>query len=426
MEQTPNEQPLQSDARQEAAERTPITKKQKLLLLGALAIGIAFQLLVGQDNGNSWWFFVWYPVFWMTALAVFLLFYGRRVLASKTAVALAIPAVALNVVFMLDYLPEGIAGWIAPAIPALLITLGVFSRQEIPKKREGIAVLGVLQALFVKPFSGIGAFFRSIGSLFRKKGNATTRRVLLGLLIGLPLFLIVLALLADADAGMDALLVHFLDDFSVWTWFWRIVRVLIVAMLFYSLFYQLIWGKRDPLPAPVKQSWKLAMPATVIALQLAAYAVFTGVQFGYLFGGTLPVDLTYSEYARAGFGEFVLVTVINFTVLGVSLVKTERSRAIRVLQTLLIAASLIVLASAAWRMLLYVVVYGLTVNRILPLWLMAYLAFLAAVGVVRVYRETTPYLRIGAFGLVYWFLLLTLVDWTRLIDVYNLAHGFGG
>ncbi|MEZ4508571.1 MAG: DUF4153 domain-containing protein [Eubacteriales bacterium] len=60
---------------------------------------------------------------------------------------------------------------------------------------------------------------------------------------------------------------------------------------------------------------------------LAAYALFTYVQFTYLFGGTLPVDLTYSEYARAGFGQFLVVTLVNFTV-ATSAKKREQKQAV--------------------------------------------------------------------------------------------------
>ena len=172
----------------------------------------------------------------------------------------------------------------------------------------------------------------------------------------------------------------------------------------------------------MKQNWAVAGPGTVIGLLLLAYALFTYVQFGYLFGGVLPVDLTYSEYAREGFGQFLAVTIINFVVLGISLTKSEPMRAIRVFQTLLLAASLIVLASACWRMLLYVGAYGLTIRRVMSLWLMAYFVFLTGVGVVRIYRERTPFLRIGAFALIYWYAAFLCVNWNTLMCAYNAAH----
>ena len=89
-------------------------------------------------------------------------------------------------------------------------------------------------------------------------------------------------------------------------------------------------------------------------------------------------------------------------------------------------ASLIVLASAAWRMLLYIGAYGLTILRVLPLWFMAYFTLLAVVGVVRVFREKTPFLRIGAFALAYGYAAFICIDWNTLMHAFNLSHGFGG
>ncbi|HNX52065.1 MAG TPA: hypothetical protein PKL08_17990, partial [Thermoanaerobaculaceae bacterium] len=48
---------------------------------------------------------------------------------------------------------------------------------------------------------------------------------------------------------------------------------------------------------------------------------------------------------------------------------------------------------------------------------------LAVVGVVRVYREQTPILRIGAFALVYWFALLVCIDWNTVMHTFNLGNG---
>ncbi len=85
-----------------------------------------------------------------------------------------------------------------------------------------------------------------------------------------------------------------------------------------------------------------------------------------------------------------------------------------------------VLASAAWRMLLYVGVYGLTMRRVLTLWLMAYFAFLAVVGGIRVFSRKVPFLRIGAFALIYWYAALVCVDWNSLMHTFNIANGFAG
>ncbi len=415
MEQNPT-----STNAQTAPAKPQLTKPQLWLLGGAILIGIALEIWLEQD------FYFTYSILWLVTLAVFVAFNWKRVITNKTVLALILPTLVLCGILMFDYENNELLGFTMLAIPALLITIGVFTTQNIAYKREGKAVLGVLRAVFVKPFSAIGMYFRAYAGVLGGKSSTQKRHGWIGFAIGLPLMVVVLALLAGADAGMNRLLGTWIQDINLWNWFWRVVVVFVWSMLFYSLFFNLTWGKQDADLVPVRQNWKLAGPGVVMVLLLLAYALFTYVQFTYLFGGTLPVDLTYSEYARDGFGQFVAVTLINFTLLGLSLSKSEPGRAIKALQTLLIAASLIVLASAAWRMLLYVGAYGLTIRRVLPLWLMIYFVFLAVVGVVRVYREKTSFLRIGAFALAYWYAAFLCIDWNTVMHTFNLARGFAG
>ncbi|HRX58695.1 MAG TPA: DUF4173 domain-containing protein [Eubacteriales bacterium] len=414
-------QAMISPEQNEALQQKPaFTKAQLWLLSGVLAVGVLWRIVL--ENEQSWWL----GIFWLSAMAVFCLINTRNLAHNAKAIALGVPSVALCVIYMLGYLEAELAVWTFLAIPTCMVTFAVLTTQDVPLRREGAAVRGVLRGVFIKAFTGIPTFFRAIGSLFCGEKRSAARRTFLGLAIGLPLMVVVLALLASADAKMSELIGGLFEHFSVWRWFSRIVWVVAAAMLFYSFFYNMTWGRRDPLPKAVPADWKLAAPAVVIGLLLASYALFIYVQFTYLFGGTLPVDLTYSEYAREGFWQLIAVALINFTVLGVCFVKSEPSRGIRLLETLLIAASLAVLTSAAWRMLLYVGAYGLTIRRVLTLWFMVYLAYLAVAGIVRVYRERTPLMRISSYVLVYWYLAFVCVDWSALMQAYNLVRGFAG
>ena len=82
---------------------------------------------------------------------------------------------------------------------------------------------------------------------------------------------------------------------------------------------------------------------------------------------------------------------------------------------------MLLLASAALRVLLYVGAYGLTMRRILSLWLMAYLAALSALTAVRLVRERLPLVRIMGVALAFWFAALYAPDWYALIGGYNAA-----
>lgn len=412
---------------QNAGKRAPLTKPQLWLLAGAILIGVMIELWMEKD------YYALYSGFWLTTLAVFVAFNFKRVVANKTVLALIVPTLVLIGILMFDYMNFELLDFTMLAIPALLITIGVFTTQEISYKREGKAVLGVLRAIFVKTFTEIGSYFRAYAGALGGKGSASKRHGWIGFAVGLPLLVIVVILLAIADAGMAKLLEKIFEGIEDWDivlivfqWIGRLIVVFVTSMLFYSLFFNLTWGKPDADLLPARQNWKFAGPGVVIIMLLAAYVLFTYVQFTYLFGKTLPIELTYSEYARDGFGQFLAVTLINFTLLGLSLSKSEPGKAIKVLQTLLIAASLIVLASASWRMIMYIDAYGLTIRRILPLWLMTYFIFLAVVGVIRVFREKVPFLRIGSFALVYWYTLFICIDWNTVMHTFNQTYGFGG
>jgi hypothetical protein len=416
-----------SNETQGAGKRAPLTKPQLWLLAGAILIGVACEIWMEFD------YFALYSVFWLVTLAVFVAFNFKRVVANKTVLALIVPTLVLSGILMFDYMNFELLDCTMLAIPALLITIGVFTTQEITYKREGKAVLGVLRAMFVKTFTEIGSYFRAYAGALGGKSSASKRHGWIGFAVGLPLLVIVALLLASADAGMAKALSNIFGYYEDWDlieiifqWIARVVVVFVTSMLFYSLFFNLTWGKSDADLLPARRNWKFAGPGVVIIMLLAAYALYTYVQFTYLFSGTLPLNHTFSDYARDGFGQFLTVTLINFTLLGVSLVRSEPGKAIKVLQTLLIAASLIVLASASWRMLLYIGAYGLTIRRILPLWLMTYFIFLAVVGVIRVFREKVPFLRIGAFALIYWYTLFICIDWNTVMHQFNLANGFGG
>jgi hypothetical protein len=110
--------------------------------------------------------------------------------------------------------------------------------------------------------------------------------------------------------------------------------------------------------------WAFALGALT-----ALFAGFVAVQFVVLFGGQAHVvetaDLTYSEYARQGFGQLVVVAGLVLAVVAGALrfSRTDTPRQRLLLHALLAglcALTLVVLASAVHRLDLYVDVFGAT------------------------------------------------------------------
>src|SRR5262249_12770758 len=122
-------------------------------------------------------------------------------------------------------------------------------------------------------------------------------------------------------------------------------------------------GVRTRRPALSGQT-EVAIALAIVNLVLAA---FVAVQIRYLFRGPGRVEsrlhLTYAQSARHGFFELVAVSLLVLPLLfGAHALLRHRSpfslRPVRVLSALLIALSLVVMASALERMRLYQREYG--------------------------------------------------------------------
>ena len=123
------------------------------------------------------------------------------------------------------------------------------------------------------------------------------------------------------------------------------------------------------------------------------YLAFLAVQSAGLFGGPEYVEslgVSYAEWARSGFFQMVGVTVLNLSLTLASLCLSRREgrawRALRQLCGLLAGESLILLASAAWKMTLYVSAYGLSFKRCMTYWGMIMMALFLLAGLWKALR----------------------------------------
>ncbi|MPY39576.1 DUF4173 domain-containing protein [Streptomyces phyllanthi] len=127
---------------------------------------------------------------------------------------------------------------------------------------------------------------------------------------------------------------------------------------------------------------------------IALFAVFNAIQLAVLFGGYDAVleetGLTYAEYARQGFWQLLLATLLTLLVIVLALRWAPRTRSgdrslVRGVLGTLAALTLVVVASAVRRMDMYVEAYGLTRLRIsvlgMELWLGLVIVLIMAAGV---------------------------------------------
>jgi len=374
-------------------------KKYRLLLYG-LIIGTVFDIFFyNKILGIS------YPIFIMIILAVTaFVFWNRYDSLDNRAWLWALPIMFLSVTFSI-YSNQvlNILNYII--IPYLVIMLIILVSRTNRTDWADLRFLGDFFKRVFVPFRYIHmpfiTFFRMTDGKDKKKRRIFPR-IAMGILISIPMLAIIILLLSSAD-------IIFKDIFTsipiadIIKHFFIVLAVTIYAVCFFWSIVRVQDEKKKPAYDPI--SWKRFLDPivliTILFLLNVVYAVFSVIQFTYLFGGEsfiLPSSYTYAEYARRGFFELVVVAVINFVLIliTVSFIRRENSKvhiANKILMSFTVCFTFVMLASAFYRMLVYEEAYGFTYLRIFVQAFMALLFFLFIINAVFIWYNRLPIIK---------------------------------
>lgn len=274
----------------------------------------------------------------------------------------------------------------------------------------------------------IGGFSKSSRKVWKTVGT-----ILLGLVIALIPTLIIALLLSYDQQFLDLFekifsfswekLLHFLRDLFL--------GIPIGLFVFVALFGCKLRSQKgveeDQIdPRPMQLAPRALLYAAVTPV-LALYVLFFVSQWDYYisaFTHVLPDGLTYATYAREGFFQLCTVCAINAILLFLfhilMIKKIQNDLTTRIYTILISLFSLILIATAFSKMLLYINSYGLTQKRVYASWFMLVLtlAFLAIL-VRQIWRKfpTTSVILIGSLLLVS---LIALPNTDAIIARYNV------
>lgn len=150
----------------------------------------------------------------------------------------------------------------------------------------------------------------------------------------------------------------------------RLITIVFWTALSVTMLLLLLRRKKADLPSPalqIRRSLTGRDARTIFWTLLPIFAVFVLLQLRYLFlGGSLPSGLTYATYARQGYGQLLVATLLASAVVKyvvTALKNGADSQRTRVLATILVVLNSIVILSAWKRLSLYEATYGWTLTR---------------------------------------------------------------
>ncbi len=263
----------------------------------------------------------------------------------------------------------------------------------------------------------------------------TARRILLIIVVAVPLLVALTALLASSDLVFNYALRRMIGSIDISEF---VRHVLIIVFLFpfcLSILAQTEVTNRLRMhactpatasaaqPSQDKHAFDTTVAAVVLALVLVLYAMFCAIQFAFLFSGRqLPDGYTYSRYAREGFFQLLAVVCVNLVGYALILCRVRRTTPLTGMLIVLIGETGVMLASALWRLHLYIGAYGLTWLRLESLTFMWMLIAVLILCLVRLFVPRLPLATIGFILVVIWYVALVLSNPNNIIDAFNQAR----
>ncbi len=239
---------------------------------------------------------------------------------------------------------------------------------------RGRTALGFVLAGLAWPLAGLRGL-PWLGRTLSRLGGLSQRAAILRTLVWSALGLLVFGtLVVSADALLAEWVDAVLPDLTVDTIVLRVFVALAVGGTVLAAAYLALNPPRVGGPSdgrPVRHRYEWLAPVAVVVLVFAALLV---AQATVAFGGhgylQRTTGLTYADYVHQGFGQLTVATALTLLVIWAAGRKASRATAadrlwIRVALGVLCLETLVVVASALYRMHVYQEAYGFTRLRLL-------------------------------------------------------------
>ena len=182
---------------------------------------------------------------------------------------------------------------------------------------------------------------------------------------------------------------------------------------------------------------KIAPVATVLAAVIPIsliYIIFFISQWKYYvsgFVGALPSETSYADYARSGFFQLTAVAFINFVIIAlVGLLMKRDGKGAKIVQktvsVILSLMTLVLISTAAAKMIMYIDVYGLTPKRVYASWFICVLAVLFLLVIIKQFAQKLRLVTVSALVVTVMFAGLAFSNIDGIIARYNVERYMNG
>ncbi len=266
---------------------------------------------------------------------------------------------------------------------------------------------------------------RSKNMSSEKKNNLFA--VAAGLCIALPMLFVVMVLLASADAVFSKTIENTFNFIYEFDYIWDLICIAFMIVWSIWLFYTVIKGlytKGVEIGSGKNAGLNPIIAITFTSLLSIVYLFFSVIQIFGLFMGkmTLPENYTYAEYAHEGFYQLLAVSIMNLALVTLCQRLFKENIVLKVLLMVVGACTYIMIASSAFRMIMYIGAYHLTFLRVFVLWFLVVISLWLAYLLVSLIYEKTPVFNLCMTTVTVMYLIFAFANPDYHIAKYDIAH----
>ncbi len=282
--------------------------------------------------------------------------------------------------------------------------------------------------IFYSAASTIGNIGTSIKSLFASSDGdkKAIGKVLIGLVCAIPVLIIVIPLLISSDDAFRGMMSNISGN--TFSTILKAIFGIILSLFAISYGFSLKTGRITK----VKEGKFTGVENVYIISFLSAIAVcyllYLFSQLAYFFSafkGFLPDgDITYAQYARKGFFEMCIIAVINLGLVFFSMLLAKKQNGkvcagLQIIATFISVFTLIIIATAISKMVLYISEYGMTILRITTSAFMLFLAVVFISVILRIYITKINIVKTALLSAGLIVMLLGTVNVNAICAKYN-------
>lgn len=286
--------------------------------------------------------------------------------------------------------------------------------------KNGVLFMAQIFRTIYYPISNLMKFLK-------KKNNQTkensVKYVVYGILISIPLLIILFPLLLSSDKWFSNIFEGLVSWIYYFPNFIGVVFVFFVGFLgFYGSLSALSLERLEKQQVE-KPKYHSTIAITFNFIISMLYTIFCILQIIQMVQVSLgKQSIIYSEFARSGFFELLFVCAINFIIVMFSCNRYEDTKILKGILTYISVCTYIMIGSSAYKMLLYISVYHLTLDRILVLLGLLFFLFFMAGLLIYIYKRQFPIFKYVLLVGMLIYILFSFSKPDKIIANYNVEH----